>query len=156
MYTNARSTGNKQEELGAIMQEESYGIVAIIEMWWDNLHNWSAAMGGYRFSRTDRQGRRGGGVALYVRESLDSIELEVSGDKIECLWTRIRGKASKADILMGVCNRPPNQDDEGDELFHKQLVDVSKSPALVLVGDFNLPDICWELNTAEKRQSWSV
>ncbi|KAJ7413296.1 hypothetical protein WISP_92154 [Willisornis vidua] len=61
-------------------------------------------------------------------------------NKVECLWTRIGGKANNADILMGVCYGPPNQDEEGDELFYKQLVDVSKSPALVLVGYFNLPD----------------
>ncbi|KAJ7408586.1 hypothetical protein WISP_119733 [Willisornis vidua] len=88
------------------------------------------------------------GVALHVRESLDYVELEISNDKVECLWTRIKGKANKADILVGVCYRPPNQDDEGDELFYKQLVDVSKSPALVLVDDFKLLDICWKLNTA--------
>ncbi|KAJ7398449.1 Cyclin-H [Pitangus sulphuratus] len=110
-------------------------------------------MGGYKLFRKDRQGRRGGGVALYVRESLDSVELEVSNNKVECLWIRIKGKANKADILVGVCYRPPNHDDEGDELSYKQLVDVSKLPALVLAGDFNLPDICWELNTAEKWQS---
>ncbi|XP_051640625.1 uncharacterized protein LOC127469851 [Manacus candei] len=153
MYTNARSMGNKQEELEAIVQQESYDVVAITETWWDDSHDWSAAMDGYKLFRRDRQGRRGGGVALYVRESLDSLELEVSNNKVECLWIKIRGKANKADILVGVCYRPPNQDDEDDEFFYKQLADVSKSPALVLVGDFNLLDVCWELHTAEKRQS---
>ncbi|KAJ7425696.1 mitochondrial fission process protein 1 [Pitangus sulphuratus] len=130
MYTNALSMGNKQE-LEAIVQQESYEVVAITETWWDDSHDWSAAMDGYELFRKDRQGRRGGGVALYVRESLDSVELEVTNDKVECLWTRIRGKANKADILMGVCYRPSNQDDEGDELFYKQLADVSKSPTPV-------------------------
>ncbi|KAJ7415739.1 mitochondrial fission process protein 1 [Willisornis vidua] len=119
MYTNVHSMGNKQEELEAIVQQESSDGVAIMEMWWSDLHGWSAAMSGYKLFRKDRQ------------ES---------------------GRANKADILVGVCYMPPNQDDEGDELFYKQLADVSKSPALVLVGDFNLPDICWELNTAKKRQ----
>lgn len=90
---------------------------------------------------------------LYMLESLLTVKLEVSSDKVECLWTRIRGRSKKADILVGVCYRPPNQDNEGDELFYKQLADVSKSTALLLVGDFNLLDICWELNTAQKRQS---
>ncbi|KAJ7405399.1 mitochondrial fission process protein 1 [Willisornis vidua] len=93
---------------------------------------------------------RGGFI---YRESLDSVELEVINNKVEHLWTRIRAKANKADILVVVCYRPPYQDDEGDELLYKQLADVSRSAALVLVGDFNLPDICWKLNTAEKRQS---
>ncbi|KAJ7409653.1 RNA-directed DNA polymerase from mobile element jockey-like protein [Willisornis vidua] len=109
--------------------------------------------GGYKLFRKGRQGRRSGGVALYIRDYLDSVEVEVINNKVECLWTRIRGKAKKKDILVGVCYRPHNQDDEGDELFYKQLADVSRLAAFVLVRDFNLPDICWELNTAEKRQS---
>ncbi|KAJ7404051.1 hypothetical protein WISP_147662 [Willisornis vidua] len=64
-----------------------------------------------------------------------------------------RGKDNKANILMGVCYRPSNQDEEVNELPYKQLVDVLRSPDLVFVGDFNPPDVCLELNTAEKRQS---
>ncbi|RMB89646.1 hypothetical protein DUI87_33969 [Hirundo rustica rustica] len=65
----------------------------------------------------------------------------------------MKGKANKADILLGVCYCPPNQEEEVDNLFYRQLGNVSGSSALVLVSDFNLPDICWELNIAEKRQS---
>ncbi|KAJ7406293.1 mitochondrial fission process protein 1 [Willisornis vidua] len=103
MYTNAQSMDHKQEELEAIGQQESYDIVAITEMRWDDSHDWSAAMGGYRLFRRDRQGGKGGGVDLYVRESLGSVELEVSNDTVECMWIKIRGKANKADILVGDC-----------------------------------------------------
>ncbi|KAK4814759.1 hypothetical protein QYF61_026736 [Mycteria americana] len=127
-YTNARSIGNKQEELEAIVHQENYDMVAIMETWWDDSHNWSAVMDGYKLFRRDRQGRRGGGVALW-------------------------GKANKADIVVGVCYRPPNQDEETDELFYKQLGEASRSLALVLVGDFNLPDVCWKYNTEERKQS---
>ncbi|KAK4818602.1 hypothetical protein QYF61_015464 [Mycteria americana] len=37
--------------------------------------------------------------------------------------------------------------------FYKQLGEASRSLALVLVGDFNLPDVCWKYNTAERKQS---
>ncbi|KAK4829368.1 hypothetical protein QYF61_003295 [Mycteria americana] len=151
LYTNARSMDNKQEELEAIVHQENYDMVAITETWWDDLHNWSAAMDGYKLFRRDRRGRRGGGVALYVRECLDSLELDDGDDRVECLWVRIRGKANKADIVVGVCYRPPNQDDEADKLFYKQLGEASQSLALVLVGDFNLPDVCWKYNTAEEQ-----
>jgi len=50
IYTNACSMGNKQE-LEAIMQLENYDIVAITESWWDDLHNQSAAMDGYKCFR---------------------------------------------------------------------------------------------------------
>ncbi|KAK4805287.1 hypothetical protein QYF61_004852 [Mycteria americana] len=62
LYTNAHSMGNKQEELEAIVHQENYDMVAITEMWWDDSHNWSAAMDGYKLFRRDRRGRRGGGV----------------------------------------------------------------------------------------------
>ncbi|KAK4831137.1 LOW QUALITY PROTEIN: hypothetical protein QYF61_015440 [Mycteria americana] len=50
---------------------------------------------------------------------------------------------------------PNTQDGLGctDELFYKQLGEASRSLALVLVGDFNLPDVCWKYNTAERKQS---
>lgn len=47
-------------------------------------------------------------------------------------------RANKADIMVGVL--PPNQGEEMDELPCKQLEDVSRSPALVHVGNFNLPN----------------
>lgn len=40
----SHSTGNKQEELEAIVQQENYDIVVITESWGDDLHNWSASV----------------------------------------------------------------------------------------------------------------
>ncbi|PKU30779.1 adaptin ear-binding coat-associated protein 1 [Limosa lapponica baueri] len=110
-------------------------------------------MDGYKLFRRDKQGRRGGGVALYVREGYECQELIEGNSRVECLWVRIRGRASKADIVVGVCYRLPNQNVEIDEIFYKQLGEVSRLLALVLVGDFNLPDISWVHNTAEREQS---
>lgn len=53
----------------------------------------------------------------------------------------MRGKAKKADILVGVCYRPPKQDEESDKIFCKQLRKVSQSLTLVLLGDFCSPDV---------------
>ncbi|TRZ08141.1 hypothetical protein HGM15179_018968 [Zosterops borbonicus] len=136
-----------------MVQQQSYDVVAITETWWDDSHSWSTALDGYKLFRRDRKGRRGGGVALYIKKVFDSIGIETNEDGVECLWVRIKGRANKADILLGVCFRPPNQEEEVHNLFYKQLETVSGSSALVLVGDVNLPDICWEHNTAEKRQS---
>ncbi|KAK4823010.1 hypothetical protein QYF61_024812 [Mycteria americana] len=58
LYTNARSMGTQQEELEAIVHQENYDMVAITETWWDDSHNWSAAMDGYKLFRRDRKKRR--------------------------------------------------------------------------------------------------
>ncbi|KAJ7410616.1 hypothetical protein BTVI_53109 [Pitangus sulphuratus] len=42
---------------------------------------------------------------------------------------------------------------EVDEAFYRQLEAASQSQALVPVGDFNQPDICWRSNTAMHKQS---
>ncbi|RMC01235.1 hypothetical protein DUI87_22184 [Hirundo rustica rustica] len=134
-----------------MVQQQSCDVVAIRETWWDESCGWSTARDGYKLFRRDRKGRRGGGVALYIKKALDTISINEDG--VECLWVRIKGKANKADVLVGVCYRPPSQEEEVDNLLYKQLKNVSGSSARVLVGDFKLPDICWELHTAERRQS---
>jgi len=128
----------------SIVQQDIYDLVAITETLWDDSYDWSAAMHGYKLFSRDRRGKRGSGVALYVRDCFGCIELNNCDDKVECLWVKMRGKANKADILVGVCYRPPNQDEEADEVFCKRLAEVSQSLDLVLVEDFNLLDICWK------------
>ena len=39
-------------------------------------------------------------------------------------------------------------------LFYEQLPEAARSPALVLMGDINFPDICCKYNLAQKKESW--
>ena len=77
LYANARNMGNKQEKLEAIVLLESYHLIAITETWWDEYHDWNVALDSYRLFRRDRQGRRGGGIALYIKKTLQSEELSL-------------------------------------------------------------------------------
>jgi len=102
IYTNAHSTGNKQEELEAILEQDGYDLISITETWWDDSHNWSTEMDGYKLFRRDRRGKRGGGLVLCVRDCFNCIERNGCNDKVECLWVKMRGKYNMADILLGV------------------------------------------------------
>ncbi|GAB0203436.1 hypothetical protein GRJ2_002809200 [Grus japonensis] len=155
LYTNAHSMGNKQEELEATVLLESYDLVAITETWWDKSHDWSAAINGYRLFRRDRRGRRGRGVALYVKKWIDCEELSLknSHKQVESLWVRIRDQGNKGNLVVGVNYRPLNQGEPIDKAFLLQLQEASCSQALILLGDFNHPDICWKSSTASCRQS---
>jgi len=57
------------------------------------------------------------------------------------------------DIIVGVCYSPLDQEEEDDEAFYKQLQAASQLQALVLMGDFNHPDISWEDDTDRPMQS---
>ena len=107
-------------------------------------------MDGYRLFRKDRPTGRGGGVALYVKEQLECIELGLGADeeRVKSLWVRIKEQAHMGDIMVGVYYRTPDQEEEVDEAFYRQLQAASQSQALVLMGDFNHPDISWEEHTA--------
>ena len=76
---------------------------------------------------------------LSMLECFDVVELGIA--KVESLWVRIRMKANKADILVRVCYRHPKPDVETVKAFCEQLAEVAQLPAIVLMGDFNSPDI---------------
>ncbi|GAB0208750.1 hypothetical protein GRJ2_003340700 [Grus japonensis] len=57
LYANARSMGNKEEELETCVCLQGYDLIGITEMWWDSSYDWSVGMEGYRLFRKDRQGR---------------------------------------------------------------------------------------------------
>ena len=59
----------------------------------------------------------------YIKDCFDVEELGVGNDKIECLWVRIREKACRGDILVGICYRPRDKDEE-DKALYEQLAEV--------------------------------
>lgn len=54
----------------------------------------------------------------------------------ECLWTGIRKETNNGGIVMGGYCRPHTE--EVDEVFYKQLKEVSKPQTLVLMGGLSL------------------
>lgn len=67
LCTDAHSTGNKQEELEAVLQITSYNLVAVTETCREESHDWSITDDGLKLFRRDGQGRRGGRVALDIK-----------------------------------------------------------------------------------------
>jgi len=55
----------------------------------------------------------------------DCLELDNGDARVKSLWVRIRQKANKADIIVTVCYRPPKQDEDADEIFHKPVGEVT-------------------------------
>ncbi|GAB0209691.1 hypothetical protein GRJ2_003434800 [Grus japonensis] len=146
--------GNKQEELETCARLQGYDVIGITETWWDGSYDWSVGMEGHRLFRKDRQGRRGGGITLYVNDQLECMELHLGMEEelTESFWVRIKGRAGTGDTIVGVCYRPPDQEDQVDEDLCRQIQSESHSQALVLIGDFNHPDICWRDNAAGHKQ----
>jgi len=133
---------NKQEELDTSAHLQGCDLIGIMETWWDGFFDCSVGIEGHRLCRKDRQGRRGGSVALCDNDWLECMELCLGMDEepTESLWVRNKGSAGTGDVIVGVCYRPPNQEDGADEALYRQIGATSCSEALVLMGVFSYPD----------------
>ena len=79
-----------------------------------------------------------------MRELLECLELCLGMDEepIESLWFRIKERTDKGDIIVGVCCRPPDPEEPVDQALCRQVRAASSFQALVLMRDFNHPNIC--------------
>ncbi|GAB0179400.1 hypothetical protein GRJ2_000405300 [Grus japonensis] len=66
---------------------------------------------------------------------------------------RAYGQTNMGDTVAGVYYGPPDQEEEVNEAFYRQLEEALRSLALVLMGDFNRHGTCWKGNTARHTQS---
>ena len=62
---------------------------------------------------------------LSMFECFDVTELMAGHDNVESIRVKIRGRADKADIMVGICYRPPNKDEETDEVFFEQPAHIA-------------------------------
>ncbi len=75
---NARSIRNKFRELQALIKVKSWDIIGITEIW---IHSqdrdliWEFNINGYCIFNKDRINKEGGGVLLYIRETLKPTEI---------------------------------------------------------------------------------
>ena len=74
---NARSIINKKTELNIMVDDIQPHIIGITESWANNDITYAElGLEGYVMFRKDRMGRRGGGVLLYIKESIPAYEVQ--------------------------------------------------------------------------------
>ena len=74
MYLNASSLDNKLDEFKAVVDTYHPGVIAVSKWWFRSKS--IVNIKGYHVNRRDRNdGRVGGGVCLFIENSIDSFEL---------------------------------------------------------------------------------
>jgi len=119
-YTNAGSLIQKLTELKERICMQQFDIVAVTETWAHaDIGDAELAIEGYVTYRIDRTHQRGGGVILYVKDTLKSVQ--ENGVNIEsfedCVWCTIW--TSEGKLLVGVCYRSPNSSRENNEKLRR-------------------------------------
>ena len=94
---------------------------------------------GYQLFHNDRDSRSGGGVAVYVYESIRCLQrTDLLSVEIESLWIEII-QTNSSPILIGVVYRPPNSSNDWFDQFEAQIDKASTiSQNIIMMGDFNI------------------
>ena len=85
MFTNMRSlmNENKREELEMIVMQEQIDVIGVTESWThEGINDGEISLKGYTMFRRDRKNgikERGGGVILYVKDSIGAVR-EIEGE----------------------------------------------------------------------------
>ena len=147
-YTNCRSILNKIDLLRGMACVEKFDVIALTETWLDmsgKVFDPEVRTEGYTLFYKDRENRRGGGVALYVRDTLQCCtNSKIKTDnKTESLWVDI--KQGSESIVMGLVYRPPNASQEINSSLWQEINRASRHRQICVLGDFNFRNVDWSL-----------
>ena len=101
---------------------------------------------GYKIFRKDRIGKKGGGVLLYVKESLNPVDCELVTEQ-EMLGVVL--KNLKKDLYLYLVYRPPHQAIEKDKSLYSELSTAIKNRFCIIAGDFNCPKVNWQHKSSD-------
>ena len=93
--------------------------------------------------RKDRMGRRGGGVLLYIKETIPAYEVQLheEADYNEAICCKL--VTGHTTVTIGVVYRCPNITKENNEKRHNAISEVSKGDCIIM-GDLNHGNITWD------------
>ena len=127
---NARSIIHKKTKLNIMVDDIKPHIIGITESWANNdITDTELGLEGYVMFRKDRMGKRGGGVLLYIKETIPAYEVQLreEADSKEALWCNL-----VTGHTIGVVYRCPNITIQNNDNIHNAISEVSKVFVMLL------------------------
>lgn len=137
------------------MHRQQFDVISINETWLNStIDDCEVNIDGYEILRKDRNDRRGGGVAIYVRNSINyKLRSDLMVDNLEMLVIEISKPKSKS-FLINTWYRPPDTPLGVLEDFEKclQIMDL-ENLEIISTGDFNCDWLCKHENIQTRKLS---
>ena len=154
LYTNADTLTNKTNELILQIEKSNAKIIAVTEVKPKNSRFQVSQMDLHikdfdLFLNLETGGR---GVCIYTHQSLRAAEWTPTMGKItDAVFVEKNLKNGKK-MIIGNIYRSPNSSDEINKKLNdlNKSLDRTRSMDLIIVGDFNYPEINWKISTCDK------
>ena len=147
IYANLQSIFSKKHDIDVYLDKNNIDIMMFTECWINNDHLVSEYLfSGFQPPTVALKNR--GGSCIYVRNEISYTEIKPPSPMEDSCWIVIKTENNK-DRLYAVVYRSPNSTTENNNKLLENLKWAKENfGEIVLVGDFNLPNIDWELESA--------
>lgn len=156
MHLNARSINKNIDNILILLQSLTvkFSVLAITETWIDETFNQSVPqIPGYSSLSKPRIGKKGGGLALYIKNDLKYKVVEFNDSArysdFEFLFIDLTDRQAR----VGVIYRPPNTNiDSFNEQYNSMLHQAASTKKTVIItGDFNINLLNFEDHTGTEK-----
>ena len=138
---NAHSLGKQISKFQSYIYATDHDIIAITETWMsESIYSNEILPNNYNIIRKDRD-TRGGGVLLAVKNIIPVKQLPVPDD-VEIVSVELTFQKHVHTLCL--IYRPPNIDELHDKKILAYLQSLNCSSNITILGDLNLPDVCWD------------
>ena len=144
-YTNANDLKNKIHELELTAKLNDCKVLCVTEtMFSDDIIDAEVSIANFKLFRVDRK-TKGGGSCLYVHDSIQCHEIIINVPDCACMKLMF----DTLNIVLFVVYRAPslsfNENKSMLDSLSVSINSLSDDNEIVMVGDFNLPDVLWDL-----------
>ena len=142
LHLNIRSIKKNFDNFKKILcsLDFTFSVIWFSETWLDKLDSFTYDLPNYTSIHQKRSDRKGGGVSIYIHNSLNFIsrpDLSINCDGIGSLTLEIISDNTR-NTLVNVLYRPPNGQFETFESFLTNFLVKIKNSDIHIAGDFNI------------------
>jgi len=129
---------SKIEQVKHLLCDSNLDFLCLSETWL-NKNSPSAALNipGYNLFRRDRVKGKGGGVMVYLKNTIHCTQIQLSNVNLECIGLTIT-LSSQMSFVMFLLYRPPSSTNAFYDEFKRLLKEYNSKQEVLLLGDFNI------------------
>ena len=152
LYGNLQSLNSKKREIELRLTECDYDILLFTEVWInEEMQACEYSFSGYQEPVIDPSIR--GGACIYVKQGLEFFTVQPPMKMSESVWIVIKTRENINRLYACIYRSPNSVNENNVKLLENIEWAKNHYSELILVGDYNLPQINWDLEQTSSEYS---